>query len=136
VKDGKFREAIAAYTEAQKLDPTLEISADSWHSLCWDGSVHGYAKDVMSACEKAVALEPESGIYRSNRGIARALIGNNDGAIKDFYASVQWSNSAEARAKYSKVYLDPWRSKRQSWIAVLKAGKNPFTPEEIKSLLK
>jgi WD40 repeat protein len=46
VHEGKVREAIAAYTEAQKLDPTLEISADSWNSLCWYGSVHGYA-DIL-----------------------------------------------------------------------------------------
>ena len=135
VKKGKVREAIAAYTKAQKLDPTLEISANSWDFLCWFGSLHGYAKEVMFACEKAVALAPEPDSFRGSRGIARALIGNKKGAIQDFYASMQWSNSAEARAKYSNLYLDHWRSKVQGWIAALKAGKNPFTPEEIKSLL-
>jgi WD40 repeat protein len=135
VDESKIKEAIAAYTEAQKLDPTLEISADSWHSLCWDGSVHGYAKDVMFACEKAVALAPDHGYIRGSRGLARALMGNTQGAIEDFDAYVQWSNSAQARANNNEQWLAYWRSKEQRWIADLKAGKNPFTPDEMKSLL-
>ena len=134
-KDGEIEEAIAAYQEAQKLDPTLEISADSWGSLCFFGSLKGHAADVMFACEKAVALEPEPGRFRGSHGIARALTGDIEGAIEDFYASMNWSNSNQARAKYKKRWLDQWRARLKPWIDSLRAGKNPFTPEEIERLL-
>jgi tetratricopeptide (TPR) repeat protein len=120
--EGKIKEAIAAYTKAQKLDPT-EISADSWNSLCWDGSLHGYPSDVMYACEKAVVLAPDNGSIRHSRGLARALTGNTKGAIEDFQAFIASTDDKKDK------------SQRQRWVNALRAGKNPFTPEEIKSLL-
>jgi hypothetical protein len=41
----------------------------------------------------------------------------------------------EARVNNNEQWLAYWRSKTQHWIADLKAGKNPFTPDEMKSLL-
>jgi tetratricopeptide (TPR) repeat protein len=122
VKDGKIKEAISAYAEAQKLDPKIEISTDSWNSLCWDGSLQGHASDSMLACEKAVALAPDNGAIRDSRGLARAITGNTKGAIEDFQAYI---NSTED--KEDKI-------QRQRWINALRAGKNPFTPEEVKQL--
>ncbi|MGK7873955.1 MAG: hypothetical protein AB4426_11785, partial [Xenococcaceae cyanobacterium] len=122
-REGKVEEAIAAYQEAQKLDSTLKISADSWNELCWFGSLHEHAAKVMFACEKAVALEPDSGMILDSRGLARALTGNTEGAINDFQAFVDWTDNNKER------------SQRQRWIDALRAGKNPFTEEELKSLL-
>jgi tetratricopeptide (TPR) repeat protein len=119
----KFKDVITTYTEAQKLDANVYISADSWNTLCWDGSLRGYAKQVMFACEKAVALAPDDGNYRNNRGLARALTRNTKGAIEDFQAFI-----ASTKDKEDK-------SQRQRWVNALRAGKNPFTPEEIKRLL-
>ncbi len=67
---GKVQEAIALYQEAQKLDPNLKISANSWNTLCWNGSLHRQAAEVMFACEKAVALTPKHGGRRDSRGLA------------------------------------------------------------------
>jgi WD40 repeat protein len=120
---GNVKEAIAAYTEAQKLDPKVKISAYSWNSLCRDGSLRGYAVNVMFACEKAVALAPEDGDIRDSRGLARALTSNKTGAIEDFQVYINQTEDKESK------------SQRQRWINALRAGKNPFTPEEIKSLL-
>ncbi len=128
VKERKVKEAIAAYKQAEKLDKTLKIPADSWgNTLCWIGSRNGYAKDVMFACENAVALEPENGWIRDTRGVARALAGNNQGAIEDFEAFLKWADKNE-------IHKDTKRQ-RQSWINALKAGNNPLTPEERKKLL-
>ena len=124
VKQEKVQEAIALYKEAQKLNPNLEISATSWNSLCWNGSLHGHAAEVMDACEKAVAFNPEHGGRRDSRGLARALTGDTQGAISDFQAFVDWTDDDEQRLQ------------RQRWIDALRAGKNPFTEEEIKSLLE
>ncbi|WP_017716207.1 AAA-like domain-containing protein [Kamptonema formosum] len=124
VREGKVREAIAAYAQAQKLAPALEISAGFWNSLCRYGSLHRHATDVMFACEKAVALAPENGSYRDSRGVARAIAGNKKGAIEDFQAFIKWTDSADDK------------SQRQRWIDALRANKNPFTDEEISRLLK
>jgi tetratricopeptide (TPR) repeat protein len=118
----KFKDVITTYTEAQKLDANVYISADSWNTLCWGGSLRGYAKQVMFACEKAVALAPKKGNYRNSRGLARALTGNTKGAIEDFQAFI-----ASTKDKENKL-------QRQRWVNALRAGKNPFTPEEIKRL--
>jgi WD40 repeat protein len=135
-KQGKVKEALAAYAEAQKLAPTLKISADSWNALCWFGSLHGYAKDVIFACEKEVTLEPGNGEFRDSRGLARALTGDSQGAIEDFQAYVDWiSNNIQAMPNDKKAKLSEIKARRQRWIDALRAGKNPFTPEEKKRLL-
>ena len=121
-KQGKLTKALSLYKQAQQLDPNLDIDANSWNALCWDGSLHGYAADVMDTCEKAVAKEPENGGIKDSRGLARALTGDTPGAISDFQAFVDWSDDDELKAK------------RQKWIDELRAGKNPFTEEVLKGL--
>ncbi|MBW4586739.1 hypothetical protein G7B40_015230 [Aetokthonos hydrillicola Thurmond2011] len=123
LKEGKIKEALADYKEAQNLDPKVEIDAGSWNSLCRYGSLHGYAGDVMFACEKAVALAPGDGAIRDSRGLARALTGNTQGAIEDFETFIQSTDNQEQK------------SQRQRWVNALRAGKNPFTDEELKSLV-
>lgn len=122
VQEGKVKEALADYTEALNLDPKVEISAESWNSLCRYGSLYKQATDVIFACEKAVALAPEDGNIRDSRGLARALTGDTQGAIEDFEAYI-----AQPRDKDSKA-------QRQRWVKDLRAGKNPFTDAELKKL--
>uniref|UniRef100_UPI0039C62389 WD40 repeat domain-containing protein n=1 Tax=Nostoc sp. CCY 9925 TaxID=3103865 RepID=UPI0039C62389 len=121
VEKGKFPVAISAYTKAQQLAPKLEINADSWDTLCRQGSLQKYAKDVMFACEKAVAFNSEYGRYRDSRGLARALTGNIQGAIEDFEAYIAKTDDTQEK------------SQRQGWVKALRAGKDPsFIREEIK----
>ncbi|OUL27508.1 WD40 repeat domain-containing protein, partial [Nostoc sp. 106C] len=122
VSNGDVKQAISAYANAEKLDAKLEISADDWNSLCWRGSLHGYASDVMFACEKAVTLAPTHGGILDSRGLARALTGDSKGAIEDFQAFIKWSDNPERK------------SQRQGWVNALSAGKNPFTKEELQKL--
>jgi regulator of sirC expression with transglutaminase-like and TPR domain len=77
----------------------------------------------MKACENAVTLAPRNGRFRDSRGIARALTGNKQGAIEDFQAFIKSADSDEEEKK-----------QRLGWIDALKAGKNPFTPEQIEKL--
>jgi hypothetical protein len=125
VKEGKVKEALAAYREAQRLKPTWQLYADSWNTLCRFGSLHGQAAEVMKACENAVTLAPRNGEFRDSRGIARALTGNAAGAIEDFQAYINWNGSDK-----------DGKARRKGWLDNLRAGKNPFTPEEIEKLLK
>ncbi|WP_424100153.1 AAA-like domain-containing protein [Moorena producens] len=125
-KQGKLTKALSLYKQAQQLDPNLDISTFDWNTLCWFGSLHGYAAEVMDACEKAVAKAPEfKQYYQGVRGLARALTGDTAGAISDFQAYVDSISDDHE-----------WKAKVQKWIDELRAGKNPFTEEVLKGLLE
>ncbi|PSB24622.1 hypothetical protein [Stenomitos frigidus] len=119
-----IKAAMDSYTQAQTLDPRSidSVSAQNWNSLCWFGSLQGNAKAVLSACETAVKLAPKNIEFRDSRGLARALSGNTQGAIEDFQAFIAGTENQERKQQ------------RQRWIDALRAGKNPFTPTELKSL--
>ncbi|MGD1705206.1 WD40 repeat domain-containing protein, partial [Dapis sp. BLCC M229] len=121
VKNGKVKEAIASYYEAEKIDPT-QISASNWNTLCWNGSLYQKATDVMFACKKAFALNPKDGDIIDSRGLARALTANIEGAIADFQVFVEWTDNEEEKAQ------------RQEWIKALEAGEDPFTEEVLNEL--
>jgi WD40 repeat protein/tetratricopeptide (TPR) repeat protein len=125
VKEKKFKDALAAYTEARKLDPTVEIYISDWDTLCRNGSLHGAAAEVLDACEHAVngaESEADKAYFRDSRGMARALTGNVAGAIEDFQAFVAQTTDEKAKAQ------------RQQWIEALQKGENPFTSEVLDGL--
>jgi hypothetical protein len=96
---GQAKAALAAISEAQRTDRTLEIPAEVWGYLCWLGNRWGNnAPDIMPACEQAVALAPDNSHFRHDRGVARALTGNIDGAIADFQAFIAWTHNEEFAA--------------------------------------
>jgi tetratricopeptide (TPR) repeat protein len=115
---GMIEEAIAAYAEAQNIEPEFYMSASDWNKLCWYGSLWGYAEDVMDACDRAVALAPENAMIKDSRGLARALAGDYPGAIEDFREYVEWLEK-HGGDEYEK-------SQRQFWISELESGRNPF----------
>jgi tetratricopeptide (TPR) repeat protein len=120
VNDQEYKAALEAYTAAQNIDATVEISAQTWNEICALGSLRGEAAAVLEACEKAVTLEPGS---VGNRGLAKALAGDNEGAIQDFQTFIQVSDNPGANRQV------------QGYINALRAGENPFTEAEIKRLL-
>lgn len=122
VMRGQVQAAVNAYREAESLNVYFEIGPQSWNLLCWYGSLWGEAQAVLHACERAVALEPDNVEIRDSRGLARALLGDYDGAIDDFEAFVEETED-ETR-----------RFQRQNWIEMLEAGENPFTPEVLRML--
>lgn len=103
------------------FDAEIE-DVDTINQVCWIGSINGYPGAVMSACERAVALEPANESYRDSRGLARALTGNRKGAIEDFEYYLEHGDKEDVKAQ------------RRRWIEALRAGKNPLTPEELKTL--
>ena len=123
VMSGNISKAINAYQEAQTINPIIEISAISWNSLCWFGSLYGDPSEVIQAGEKAVALDLEDNVCRDTRGLARALTGDIEGALADFQAALD-----------GDYLTDHERPRRERWVEVLKAGQNPFTPDELEAL--
>lgn len=126
-EQGKIDEALNALDSARKYVPDLSISALSWNELCWWGSLHGRAKDVLFAGDEAVKLtEEKDGGYRDSRGLARALTGDTKGAIDDFEAYIAWAKDDKRNEKEI--------AKRREWIKALHEGKNPFTPQVLQGL--
>jgi DNA replication protein DnaC len=123
MKEGKIKQAVIAYINAQNLDPKVEISADAWRELCLQGSMTKQAADVMPACENAVRLAANNQKIRVVRGVARALTRNKQGAIKDFEAYIAATDSKIGKSKVRR------------WIKDLRTGRNPFTDKKLKRLL-
>ena len=126
-----FQLAISTLKDTKRFKSEVRVSAPTWNRLCWYGSINGYAKDVLFACENAVQIEPNQGNFQDSRGLGRALTGNIKGAIEDFQAYEKWvdptnrTNSSELKAQ------------RQRWIEELRVGKLPseiFTKEVLEQL--
>ncbi|MBC7780705.1 MAG: hypothetical protein H7125_11455 [Proteobacteria bacterium] len=120
----KYGEAIELYNKVFTINPK-RVDADTWNDLCWFSSRFGYAAAVVDgACERAVKLSDGRAMYVDSRGLARALTGRRADAIRDFEAFMNDPGSRFEREK----------AQRKEWIADLKAGRNPFTPEVLKGL--
>jgi tetratricopeptide (TPR) repeat protein len=125
-KQGAIKEAMAAFAAAQANDPNLEIDANAWNSLCWNGNLGGFATEGITACERAVALKPDDGAIRDSRGVARVLTGDYPGAIEDFQLSLAWGQKNR--------WSEEWIRQRKDWIQKLQANQNPFNEELLKRL--
>ena len=126
VQQGRIPEAIQAFARAEGLDSRLRVDFRRWATLCRGGVLRGFPAEVMTACERSVALSGGRAWPRSSRGIARALTGDVDGAIEDFEA---WATPAP-----NWIPGERRRVQRLEWIAVLRRGENPFTAELLQSL--
>jgi Tol biopolymer transport system component len=123
--NGSFLKALDLMDQAQEndlaLDPQL-MDASLFNRLCWEGSVSGAVRQVMEYCEQAVALAPEDSDVRDSRGLARALMKDTSGAMKDFQFFIENSEEVDLIQQ------------RQAWMDELKAGRNPFTPGVLEQL--
>ena len=129
--EAEFRRALQI---AQEQDYGSELNR-----TCWRGSMSGFARIVLPACERAVELA-ESGIdgeslpsFRDSRGLARAMTGDVEGAIEDF----QFFMDALQQDNY--LFLDPetitrYIEERESIIAALREGRDPFTGDLLRVL--
>lgn len=118
-------QAAQAFTNL--LEPVIETGdAEFINAVCLVGTIKGFGRIVLPACERAVQLAPDQIPYRSSRGLARAFAGDIAGAIQDFQAYIDWSQQ-------TGLY-DEFGSKRANWIEALEAGRNPFTLEILTNL--
>lgn len=117
-------EAIVAHQAALTVDSTLAVFPRASRVVCYRAALDGRAADVLDACDRAVthAAEADRNAAWFARGIARALAGDPAGAIGDLESIAEPAESETADARYDPV---------PAWIAALRAGENPFTPEVV-----
>ncbi|NIM49991.1 MAG: TonB family protein [Gemmatimonadales bacterium] len=121
-REGQILNAMATLAKAQERDPRLTGMASFWYPLCWYGTLWGHADAVTSACQQLVGLAPNQAWAREARGIARALTGDYEGAIRDLEVAATGTTNRQERAE------------RRTWIDALRAGRNPFTDDVLVSL--
>lgn len=119
---GEIPAALSMLEEADTLGSFWGVSATSWNVLCWYGSLWGYAGEILTACDRALELDPGNIEILDSRGLARSLTGDVDGAIEDFSTFIR-ETSDENR-----------RYQRQNWVQMLQMGENPFTEEVLQML--
>jgi WD40 repeat protein len=122
---GHADQAASAFEEAAKLAVSIGNPVFDNH-VCRNGSLDGFAKQVMIACDGAVELAPDDGRYHDSRGLARAFSGDRSGAAADFRAFVRWSQASYA--------YEPAGRMREAWITELEAGRDPLEGAAIPAL--
>ena len=88
------------------------------------GSRDGFAAELLTAAEKAVAAAPQNIRLRQTRAVARALTGDLTGAADDLTAVL---------SSPSGVQTDFGR-KAKGWLEQLRKDINPFTPDILKDI--
>ncbi|MEM8614179.1 MAG: AAA-like domain-containing protein [Cyanobacteria bacterium P01_H01_bin.105] len=123
------KEAVNLYLKAKKLGYPIKINTSELDTLCWVGSVYGYAEQVIDVCNKIVAIDPENSWNYDSRGIANALVGDFSQASDDFKKFLLLNEKYQPMDK-------KYREKREIWIRQLENSKNPFNEREIEYLFE
>jgi tetratricopeptide (TPR) repeat protein len=120
-----FRQGQPLESFVSDLEKTLALRQDDTSALnllCWGYAVEGQPEKALPYCEQMVEIDPAP-YFRDSRGLAYALLGDTSAAITDFEVSADWMVQQKN---------DMWReplARRQVWLAALRAGEKPFTPE-------
>ena len=98
------------------------------NTLCWQLGVQRRPELALPYCNLALEYEPD-GPYHDSRGLVNAVMGRSDEAIEDFRAFLAWVDTSV------KETCHPYyRPSRESWIATLQSGGNPFDAETLREL--
>ena len=158
-QDGDTQRALADFTRAIELDPqsptgyynrALVFSAlENWpqstadfqaaqaraprspdfnNALCWHLAIQQQPRTALPYCDQALEYAP-NGPARDSRGLANALLGRIDQSIADFRAFLNWTD-ASPKPSCGATH----RPTRESWIAALEAGRNPFNAATLREL--
>ncbi len=118
-------EALAEFHRAYELDPD---SPGVNNALCWTYALLQRPEEAMPFCDRAVELDP-SGYAYDSRGVARAEMGDFEGAIADFQAFLNaLADDPEALARFGP--------RRRAWIEQLRSGENPFDTATLDALFQ
>lgn len=96
---GRHDEARAEFERALQLDPA---AAYALNNLCYTWTLEGQVRAAVTACERAIAIQPDLQPTRNNLGLAYAVGGSLEDSERAFA-----SGGEQARAHYNMgiVYL-------------------------------
>ena len=138
---GRIDEAISSFREASVYNVGVSNDPQIMNSLCWHGALRSRARDVLEICDAAVSLiqADQRAIPRDSRGVARALVGDREGAIADFRAYVAYTVALDSIdlpvENMGRQLRSVLRARRERWISDLEDGRNPFDAAELQMLL-
>ena len=98
------------------------------NTLCWQLGVQRQPELALPFCNLALEYDPD-GPYHDSRGLVNALLGREDQAIEDFRAFLAWVDTS-----VKETCRPYYRPSRESWIATLHSGGNPFDPTALREL--
>jgi hypothetical protein len=110
---------------------------DAWLNaqVCRAGALDQFATAVLKACDRALKLEPDNGIYHDSRGLVRALSGNAMGAAADFTSFIDWMQQNNLYSDQAHIKdRQTWIQERDSWISALLQGINPIDSKALHAL--
>ena len=86
--------------------------------FCFLGLTYGLASMVLPACERAIELDPDNGVYYDLRGIAYLRIGDLISARQDFTVYIDWMREQDRYSDYG--------AEREAWVAQIETNRNPM----------
>ncbi|XP_012082338.1 dnaJ protein P58IPK homolog [Jatropha curcas] len=128
---GKLRVAVEDYKAALALDPNhLAYNVNLHLGLCKVLVKLGRGKDALNSCTEALNIDGELLEALVQRGEARLLIEDWEGAVQDLRSAAEKSpqdmNIREALARAEKALK---MSKRQDWYKILGLSKSASAAE-------
>jgi Flp pilus assembly protein TadD len=79
--EGRFAEAVSRLALAAEGDPG---TAQIWNALGYGQMRLGHYKEALAALDRAIELKPDYENAFLNRAVLKRLVGNRDGAARDF----------------------------------------------------
>jgi hypothetical protein len=130
--------ALAKILDTWQADSIFAVTAPDLNDVCWGAALNGLEREALPICERAVVLDslgaahPDSVDRRigDSRGLALALLGERERAIKDFESYVAW-----ARKQSDSAFTGPERRVRRRWIEQLKLGHG-LDPDSVRAQLQ
>ncbi len=123
--EAHYEQSIADLQTVLAIDPNDRAALNN---LCWNMSLMGRSAEALTYCDRAVGIDPDYHLAYDSRGLAHALEGQYDEAVADFTKFMKWVTTQPAET------YDEYGASRESWIAVLTNGENPFDEAELLAL--
>ena len=117
--------SISNLRRAQELEPRNPVYNNT---LCWQMAVQQQPELALPFCNLALEYDPD-GPYHDSRGLVNAVMGREDEAVEDFRAFLAWVDTS-----VKETCRPYYRPSRESWIATLQSGANPFDAETLREL--
>lgn len=131
--------ASDAYREATRLvRADGNDDAELANLVCLRGTVTRHARDVLPACDHAVAHGWGAGPFHNSRAVARAQVGDHAGAISDLRAFLDWADTSglfrpDVSPEFGLLSAGTVEQRR-AWLNTLEDGRDPFTASALNSL--